>query len=111
MNISIGNDHAGVELKQNILKELQEYKVKNYGTNSSDEESVGPKVAGFVIRDLSPITSNWRSTDSLNDYLQKHEIPGIEGVDSRAITKRLRTAGSLKACLSTEGISDQEAIK
>ena len=85
--------------------------IGNYGTNSSDEESVGPKVAGFVIRDLSPITSNWRSTDSLNDYLQKHEIPGIEGVDSRAITKRLRTAGSLKACLSTEGISDQEAIK
>ena len=85
--------------------------IGNYGTNSSDEESVGPKVAGFVIRDLSPITSNWRSTDSLNNYLQKHEIPGIEGVDSRAITKRLRTAGSLKACLSTEGISDQEAIK
>lgn len=85
--------------------------IGNYGTNSSDEESVGPKVAGFVIRDLSPITSNWRSTDSLNYYLQKNEIPGIEGVDSRAITKRLRTAGSLKACLSTEGIPDQEAIK
>ena len=71
----------------------------------------GPKVAGFVVRDLSPVTSNWRSTDSLSDYLQKNGIPGIEGVDTRAITKKLRTAGSLKACLSTEGLSDEEAVK
>jgi len=68
-------------------------------------------VAGFVVRDLSPVTSNWRSTDSLSDYLQKNGIPGIEGVDTRAITKKLRTAGSLKACLSTEGLSDEEAVK
>ena len=85
--------------------------IGNYGTNLSDEESNGPKVAGFVVRDLSPVTSNWRSTDSLSDYLEKNGIPGIEGVDTRAITKKLRTAGSLKACLSTEGISDEEAVK
>ena len=85
--------------------------IGNYGTNLNDEESKGPKVAGFVVRDLSPVTSNWRSTDSLSDYLQKNGIPGIEGVDTRAITKKLRTAGSLKACLSTEGISDEEAVK
>ena len=85
--------------------------IGNYGTNLNDEESKGPKVAGFVVRDLSPVTSNWRSTDSLSDYLQKNGIPGIEGVDTRAITKKLRTAGSLKSCLSTEGISDEEAVK
>ena len=85
--------------------------IGNYGTNLNDEESKGPKVAGFVVRDLSPVTSNWRSTDSLSDYLQKNGIPGIEGVDTRAITKKLRTAGSLKACLSTEGLSDEEAVK
>ena len=85
--------------------------IGNYGTNLDDEESKGPKVAGFVVRDLSPVTSNWRSTDSLSDYLQKNGIPGIEGVDTRAITKKLRTAGSLKACLSTEGLSDEEAVK
>ena len=85
--------------------------IGNYGTNLDDEESKGPKVAGFVVRDLSPVTSNWRSTDSLSDYLQKNGIPGIEGVDTRAITKKLRTAGSLKACLSTEGLSDKEAVK
>ena len=85
--------------------------IGNYGTNLDDEESKGPKVTGFVVRDLSPVTSNWRSTDSLSDYLQKNGIPGIEGVDTRAITKKLRTAGSLKACLSTEGLSDEEAVK
>ena len=85
--------------------------IGNYGTNLNDEESKGPKVAGFVVRDLSPVTSNWRSTDSLSDYLHKNGIPGIEGVDTRAITKKLRTAGSLKACLSTEGLSDEEAVK
>ena len=79
--------------------------IGNYGTNPSDEESDGPKVSGFVIRDLSPVPSNWRSTDSLSDYLEKNGVPGIEGVDTRAITKKMRTAGSLKACLSTEGIS------
>ena len=85
--------------------------IGNYGTNPSDEESDGPKVSGFVIRDLSPVPSNWRSTDSLSDYLKKNGVPGIEGVDTRAITKKMRTAGSLKACLSTEGISDEEAVK
>ena len=85
--------------------------IGNYGTNLNDEESKGPKVAGFVVRDLSPVTSNWRSTDSLSDYLHKNGIPGIEGVDTRAITKKLRTAGSLKACLSTEGISAEDAVK
>ena len=85
--------------------------IGNYGTNLNDEESKGPKVAGFAVRDLSPVTSNWRSTDSLSDYLHKNSIPGIEGVDTRAITKKLRTAGSLKACLSTEGISAEDAVK
>ena len=85
--------------------------IGNYGTNQNDEESNGPKVSGFVIRELSPISSNWRSTHSLSDYLEKHGIPGIEGVDTRAITKKLRTAGSLRACLSTENISDNEAIE
>lgn len=85
--------------------------IGNYGTNLNDEESYGPKVSGFVVRELSPITSNWRSTHSLSDYLQKNGIPGIEGVDTRAITKILRTAGSLKACLSTNNLSNEEAVR
>ena len=84
--------------------------IGNYGVNEEDEESDGPKVAGFVIRELSPVVSNWRATGSLDDYLKKNGIPGIEGVDTRAITKRIRVHGALKACLSTEGHSDEEAL-
>lgn len=85
--------------------------IGNYGVNLEDEESDGPKVAGFVVRDLSPVVSNWRATGNLSDYLEKHGIPGIEGIDTRSITKRLRVHGALKACLSTENISDEEALK
>ena len=85
--------------------------IGNYGINLEDEESDGPKVAGFVVRDLSPVVSNWRATGNLSDYLSKHGIPGIEGIDTRKVTKILRVHGALKACLSTEGISDEEALQ
>jgi carbamoyl-phosphate synthase small subunit len=85
--------------------------IGNYGVNEEDEESDGPKVRGFVVRELSPVVSNWRATQSLGDYLKNHGIPGISGVDTRAITKRLRIHGALKACISTEDISDEQALK
>lgn len=85
--------------------------IGNYGVNKADEESDGVKVRGFVVKNLSPITSSWRSEKSLNDYLLENGIPGISGVDTRAITKKLRSAGAMKACLSTENISDEEAVK
>ena len=69
--------------------------IGNYGVNLEDEESDGPKVAGFVVRDLSPVVSNWRATGSLDDYLKTNGIPGISGVDTRAITKRIRVHGAL----------------
>jgi carbamoyl-phosphate synthase small subunit len=85
--------------------------IGNYGINPFDAESDGPKVAGFVVRELSPITSSWRSEQSVEDYLIASNIPGIEGVDTRAITKKLRVTGVLKACLSTEGLGDAEAVR
>ena len=84
--------------------------VGNYGINSEDVESDGPKVKGFIVREVSPITSNWRSNQSVQDYLAEAGIPGVEGVDTRAITKKLRVTGALNACISTEDISDAEAI-
>jgi len=84
--------------------------IGNYGMNPDDEESDGPKAAGFVVRDLSPVVSNWRSVESLDDYLKRHDTPGLSGVDTRAITKRLRVSGAMKACLSTAGLSDEEAV-
>jgi carbamoyl-phosphate synthase small subunit len=85
--------------------------IGNYGINPFDAESDSPKAAGFVIRELSPVTSSWRSRQNLDDYLKASGIPGVEGVDTRAITKKLRVTGVLKSCLSTEGISDAEAIR
>ena len=85
--------------------------IGNYGINQEDEESDGPKVAGFVVRDLSPVVSNWRSNETLDEYLKRNSIPGIHGVDTRAITKRIRVHGALKACLSTERIPDEEALQ
>ena len=85
--------------------------IGNYGVNDEDLESSKPHAAGFVVRELSPVVSNWRATSDLGSWLAKHGIPGIEGVDTRALTKKLRVAGVMKSCLSTEGISDDEALR
>lgn len=84
--------------------------IGNYGINPQDEESDGPKALGFVVRDISPVTSNWRSRESVDSYLTRHDIPGISGVDTRSITKKLRVTGAMKACLSTEDISAEDAV-
>ncbi len=85
--------------------------IGNYGISPEDVESDGPKVRGFVVREVSPVFSNWRSRTSIQDYLAEAGIPGIEGVDTRAITKKLRVSGALNACISTEGISEKEAVE
>lgn len=85
--------------------------IGNYGICPDDAESDGPKVKGFIVREVSPVASNWRSHISIQDYLKEAGIPGIEGVDTRAITKKLRISGALKACITTEDISEEEAIK
>lgn len=84
--------------------------IGNYGVNDQDVESWKPHVAGFVVRELSPVVSNWRADSSLGDYLVKHGIPGIEGIDTRALTKKLRVHGSMKGFISTEGIEPDEAV-
>ena len=84
--------------------------IGNYGVNEEDTEAAGPKCSGFVVRELSPIVSNWRAQMSLGDYLRKHGIPGISEIDTRALTKKLRVNGAMKSCLSTLPISDAEAV-
>src|SRR5438552_599576 len=85
--------------------------IGNYGTNSLDQESNSPHVRGFVIEELSEAPSNWRSEMSLDDYLRKWDIPAIQGIDTRALTRHLRTRGAMKACLTTEELSNEEATK
>ncbi len=85
--------------------------IGNYGVNPEDVESDGVKVMGFVVRDLSPVVSNWRATASLPEYLQKYGVPGVTGVDTRAIAQKLRVTGVQKACIATVDISDAEAVR
>src|SRR5665213_1772333 len=84
--------------------------IGNYGVNSQDMESWRPHTAGFVIRDLSPVVSNWRADFSLEKYLDENGIPGIQGIDTRALTKKLRVRGALNGFISTEEISAEVAV-
>jgi carbamoyl-phosphate synthase small subunit len=85
--------------------------IGNYGVNRQDVESWQPHVAGFVIRELSPVVSNWRAESSLSDYLEQNGIPGIQGIDTRALTRKLRVRGALNGFISTEGADADEAVK
>ncbi|MBI4343571.1 MAG: glutamine-hydrolyzing carbamoyl-phosphate synthase small subunit [Candidatus Omnitrophica bacterium] len=75
--------------------------IGNYGVNEEDVESRRPWVEGFIIRELSPIASNFRSQESLDAYLKRHRVVAIDGVDTRALTLTLRRQGSMKGGLST----------
>lgn len=84
--------------------------IGNYGVNDEDTEASAPKCSGFVVRELSPIASNWRSTLSLGAYLEKYGLPGISEIDTRALTKKLRVEGAMKCCLSTLPLGPEEAV-
>ncbi len=75
--------------------------IGNYGVNEEDVESRRPWVEGFVMRELSPIASNFRSQEPLGAYLKRHQIVAIDGVDTRALTLTLRRGGSMKCGIST----------
>jgi len=84
--------------------------IGNYGVNRQDVESWRPHVSGFIVRELSPVVSNWRADFSLAEYLEEYGIPGIQGIDTRALTKKLRMGGALKGFISTEDISEDAAV-
>ncbi|MBN1793764.1 MAG: glutamine-hydrolyzing carbamoyl-phosphate synthase small subunit [Candidatus Omnitrophica bacterium] len=84
--------------------------IGNYGVNEEDVESHRPWVEGFLIREKSNLASNWRSTESLEDYLRQHDIPGIEGIDTRALTRHIRSAGAMKAVISTDEAISRDSL-
>lgn len=84
--------------------------IGNYGTNEADQESARPHVRGFVIGELSPVPSNWRHEMSLESYLTRWGVVGLEGIDTRALTRHLRTRGAMRAVISSEPLSDDEAV-
>jgi carbamoyl-phosphate synthase small subunit len=85
--------------------------IGNYGITADDNESRQPFLAGFVVRELCRLPSNWQSVESLDFYLRKHGIVAIEGVDTRALTLRLRDKGALRAVLSTNDLEPRSLLK
>ncbi|MCF7878480.1 MAG: glutamine-hydrolyzing carbamoyl-phosphate synthase small subunit [Candidatus Omnitrophica bacterium] len=85
--------------------------IGNYGINKEDIESLSPKLAGFLVKECSRIPSNWRSSKALPAYLKENNILGIEGIDTRALTRHIRIQGAMKAVISTSNKSDQDLIK
>jgi len=85
--------------------------IGNYGVNTQDVESWRPHVGGFVVREVSPVVSNWRADHSLEEYLETNGIPGIQGIDTRALTKKLRVRGAMNGFISTEGLGEAEAVQ
>jgi carbamoyl-phosphate synthase small subunit len=85
--------------------------IGNTGVNDDDPESRGCWLAGFIVRELTPVTSSWRAVASLDEYLAAAGVPGISGIDTRALTRELRLQGSLRGVLSAEGESDSELVR
>lgn len=84
--------------------------IGNYGVNADDMESKQIQVAGFVVRGLADVYSNWRATESLDGFLRRQGIPGISGVDTRALTRRLRHEGVMMGALGVGDISADDLL-
>jgi carbamoyl-phosphate synthase small subunit len=82
----------------------------NTGINPGDDESEKPSVQGAIARNICYRPSNWRSTSSLPSYLQHHNVPGIYGIDTRALTRKLRSSGAMNGAISTEILDPAELL-
>ncbi len=85
--------------------------IGNYGINREDYESIVPAVFGFVVKDYCDSPSNWRSQETLDEFLKREDIPGIYGVDTRAITRKLRDEGVMKATLADPDADIDEIVR
>ena len=85
--------------------------IGNYGINDEDMESVAIQVEGFIVREYLPYPSNWRSQKSLKEFLEEGKILGIEGIDTRALTKHIRTAGAMRGIIATGDRNPEELLQ
>ena len=74
--------------------------IGNYGVNAEDEESPMPQVAGFIVREASRVHSSWRSQEGLDEYLRRHGITGISDLDTRALTRHIRSEGAMRGAIA-----------
>lgn len=84
--------------------------VGNYGINRDDYESIAPTCAGVVVKEYARLASNWRNQLTIDEFLKRKNIPGIAGVDTRALAKKLRTYGTMKACFISPKTPLNEAL-
>jgi carbamoyl-phosphate synthase small subunit len=84
--------------------------IGNYGVSAEDTESRGPQVAGFIVRENSPMASNWRADSTLRDYLVRHGIVAIAEVDTRALTRKLRSGGVMRGVIATGAVDPDELV-
>jgi carbamoyl-phosphate synthase small subunit len=85
--------------------------IGNYGTTADDQESSRVQVAGFIVRELTQVPSNFRSSNSLDGFLKASNVVGIEGIDTRALVRRLRVRGAMNGVLSTADLDDASLVK
>jgi carbamoyl-phosphate synthase small subunit len=85
--------------------------IGNCGVNEEDSESARPWVEGFIVREYSEFPSNWRSKGTLREFLGKYNVLGIEGVDTRALTKHIRQAGAMKGIISTVDLNPKRLVQ
>jgi carbamoyl-phosphate synthase small subunit len=83
--------------------------IGNYGVNAEDEESARPQVAAFVLHEAPPVHSNWRASESLDAYLRRHGVVAVTGIDTRALTRHIRSLGAMRGALAP-GDADPEAL-
>jgi carbamoyl-phosphate synthase small subunit len=85
--------------------------IGNYGVNSTDREASVPQVAGFVVREASRMYSSWRAEEGLEDYLKRHGVTGIADVDTRALTRHLRTHGAMRGAIVPAAVPEADALE
>ena len=85
--------------------------IGNYGVNDEDVESRRPWVEGFVVKEVSKVASNWRSTETLDAYLKRHKIVGIEKIDTRALVRHIRDKGAMRAAISSIDLDEKSLLE
>jgi len=85
--------------------------IGNYGTNAEDEESQRPYAEGFVAREFSPVHSNWRSEEALEDYLKRHHVVAISEVDTRALVRHIRSKGAMRGIIGPADIDPKQLVE
>jgi carbamoyl-phosphate synthase small subunit len=85
--------------------------IGNYGINDLDRESARPQVAGFAVREFSAAPSNWRARQGLAEYLRAHDTPGIAEIDTRALTRHIRSHGAMRGILSSSDLDPERLVR